>query len=512
LGAEKGRIAQAAGILVVAFVGSRALGLVREMVISRRFGTSWQLDAYLAAFRAPDFVFQLVAGGALASALIPTFSSYLARGEEGEVWRLASGVFNIVGILLTLCAGAAALFARPLLSWVIAPGFDSNAQELSARLMRLMFLSSIIFGWSAIAMAMLNSYQHFLLPALAPIAYNLSIIAGALFLAPAMGIYSLAVGVVVGAALHLAIQMPGLVRKGLKFIPSLELAHPGVREVGRLMLPRAFGIAVTQLNFLVNTILASSLAEGSLAALNYAWMLMMLPQGLFAMTMATAAFPTLAELAARGEQAALRSTFSTTLRVVLYLTLPAGVGLFILRKPLIRSLLERGEFSSASTEATAWALQFYALGLVAYAVVEIAARAFYALHDTKTPVLIGAAAMGVNVALSLAFIGSLAHGGLALANVLATCLEAGTMLFALSRRLAGIEAGKLARSLVQMLLAAALMGVAISAFLRASGGGLLATGGAVGLGASIYLLASLALGSEESRSVGRLVRGWRGSA
>ncbi|HIP97530.1 MAG TPA: murein biosynthesis integral membrane protein MurJ, partial [Anaerolineae bacterium] len=490
---SKQRIARAAGIVVVAFTLSRVLGLAREMIIGQQFGTSGELDAYLAAFRLPDILFQLVAGGALGSAFIPTFSGYLARGDEREAWRLTSAVINLVLVLLSALALLAAAFAPLLVAKVVAPGFDPAKRALTAQLMRLMLLSPVIFGVSGIVMGVLNSYQHFLLPALAPIAYNLSIIGAALFLSPSLGIRSLAVGVVVGSLLHLAVQVPALVRRGLRYSLILGLGEPGVREVGRLMAPRVLGLAVVQLNFLVNTILASGLADGSLAALNFAWLLMLLPQGIFAQALATAAFPTFSELAAKRQVAEMRSTLSATLRAILYLAIPASVGLFALRYPIVQLLFQRGAFKESSTEAVVWALQFYALGLFAHAVVEIVTRAFYALHDTLTPVLVGVGAMSINVVLSLILIRPLAHGGLALANSTATILEMVGLLLVIRGRLEGLEGGRLLGSTLRTALAASLMGFGVSWFAAGTHGLsiIIVGGGGMALGGVIYFVATL---------------------
>jgi putative peptidoglycan lipid II flippase len=500
---SKQQIARAAGIVIAAFALSRVLGLAREMIIGQQFGTSGELDAYLAAFRLPDILFQLVAGGALGSAFIPTFSGYLARGDKRGAWRLASAVINLVLLLLSALALLAAASAPLLVAKVVAPGFDPAKRALTVQLMRLMLLSPVVFGVSGIVMGVLNSYQHFLLPALAPIVYNLSIIGAALFLSPSLGIHSLAMGVVMGSLLHLAIQVPGLVKRGMGYTPILNLGDPGVREVGRLMAPRVLGLAVVQLNFLVNTILASGLADGSLAALNFAWLLMLLPQGIFAQAMATAAFPTFSELAAKRQVAEMRSTLSATLRAILYLAIPASVGLFVLRYPIVRLLFQRGAFEESSTEAVVWALQFYTLGLFAHAIVEIVTRAFYALHDTLTPVLIGGGAMGVNVVLSLILIRPLAHGGLALANSTATILEMVGLLLVLRGPLEGLEGGRLLNSTLRTALAAGLMGLGVNWFAAETHGqsSIIVGGGGIALGGMIYFMASLVLGSGEVRAL-----------
>jgi putative peptidoglycan lipid II flippase len=511
--ADKAQVARAAGLVMALFVVSRAMGLIREIVISHQFGTSGDLDAYLAAFRLPDILFQIVAGGALASAFIPTFASYLAREDEVGAWRLASAVINLVLILTAALGVLAAILAPWLVRAVIAPGFEPERQVLAASLMRTMLVTPVIFGVSGVIMGILNARQHFLLPALAPILYNLGIIAGAVVLAPAMGVQGLAVGVVAGALGHLLIQLPGLVRHGLRYTPALGLRDPGVHEVGRLMLPRMLGLAAVQLNFLVNTILASGLVAGSLSALNYAWLLMLLPQGVFAQAVATAAFPTFSAQTARGQRDAMRSTLAATLRAVLYLALPAAVGLVVLRLPLVQLLFERGAFSDASTQMVASALALYALGLPAHCLVEIVVRAFYAMHDTRTPVAVGIAAMGLNIGLSLAFIqlfGSLdwpPHAGLALSNSLATTAEMAVLLGILRRRLDGLEGRQITNSLLRIGLSAAVMGVVagVLAWLLEGNSAWLRGGLAIVAGVAVYGGVTLALGAPEPRAVWSLV-------
>jgi putative peptidoglycan lipid II flippase len=506
------QIARAAGIVMVAFVVSRVLGLGREMIISRYFGTSADYDSYLAAFRLPDILFQLVAGGALGSAFIPMFTSYLATGDDEEAWRLASAVINLILLVLTSLAVVAALLAPQVMA-LIAPGYLPSQRALGAELMRLMLISPVVFGVSGIVMGILNSHQHFLLPALAPSVYNLSIIGGAVFLSSRLGVRGLAIGVVIGAGLHLAIQVPGLLRVGTRYFPVLGLRHPGVHEVGRLMLPRTLGLAIVQLNFLVNVILASNLSEGSLSALNYAFLLMLLPQGVFAQAIATVAFPTFAAQAARDEVAEMRNTLSATLRTILYLTVPASVGLYVLRGPVIQLLFQRGAFQASSTEAVAWALQFYVLGLVAHSAVEIVTRAFYAMHDTRTPVLIGGAAMALNVLFSLALIRPLAHGGLALANSIATTLEMIGLLIVIRGRLRSLEGRRITTSLARIGASAAAMGSAVWVFVRLAGDhGVLIQGiGGIVLGAGVYLALTAVLRSEEIGILTRVRKRSQGS-
>ncbi len=443
------RIARAASLVMALFIVSRALGLVREMVIGAQFGASAELDAYLAAFRLPDLLFTLVAGGALASAFIPTFSERLAHKDMDGAWALASKVGNLLLLSLIILAALAAALARPLVAHIIAPGFSPEQQALTVELMRWMLVSTVIFGVSGLIMGILNSFHHFLLPALAPVFYNLAIILAAWLLAPGMGIHALVVGVVAGATLHLLIQTPGLIRQKAHWTPSLSFADPGVREVLRLMAPRVLGLAIVQINFIVNVFLASHLVEGSISAMNYAWLIMLLPQGIFAQSIATAAFPTFSHQAALNERKAMQHTLGGLFSLLIFLTLPSAVLLILLRQPIVALLLQRGAFDAHDTQMTAYALGFFALGLVSHALVEVSARSFYALKDTKTPVVIGVAAMGLNVLLSLLLIKPLAIGGLALANATATTLEMAALLWMLRRKLGGWEERRVAASLVR---------------------------------------------------------------
>jgi putative peptidoglycan lipid II flippase len=508
------QIVKAATLVMALFVVSRALGLVRQMVIGALFGTSGNLDAYLAAARISETVYLVIAGGALGSAFIPTFADHLAKEDYGAAWRLASAVANLTLIVLTAVAGALVVFAPALVRTAIAPGFDPLQQALTVSLLRLMLISPVIFGVSGIIMGALNAYQHFLLPALAPSVYNLSIIGGALLLGPRLGVRGMAVGVVIGAALHLLVQVPGLLRYGARYVPTLGLDNPGVREVGRLVAPRILGTAITQLNFVINNSLASGLGEGAVSAINFAWLLVMLPQGVFAQAVGTAAFPTFAEQVARGERAEMRGTLAATLRVVFSLSLPATVGLLVLGRPLVGLLFERGAFEATSTDAVAWAVGFYALGLVGHAGLEIIARAFYALHDTLTPVWVGGLAMGLNVVLSLTLpdvfglAGWPPHAGLALANSVATLLELVGLVALIRRRMGGLEGHQMLVALAKSGLAALAMGAILLGWqaLLAGAGTLALAGGGVVLGAATFAGTALLLRMEELQAVVRLLR------
>jgi putative peptidoglycan lipid II flippase len=452
------------------FVLSRLAGLAREAIIAARFGTEAELDTYQAAFRVPDFLFQMVAGGALGSAFIPVFSTFWERSDRQGAWLLFSRVLTLVTLLLSLLAALAAILALPLMRFVIVPGFAPAQQQLAAELMRWMLVSTVIFGASGLVMGALNGAHHFLAPAAAPLFYNLAIIAGAWWLSPWFGIHGLVIGVVAGAVAHLLVQLPSLWRQGARLTPSFMPGDPAAGEVMRLMGPRVLGLFFVQLHFLINTMLASGLDAGRISALGYAWMLMLLPQGVFAQAIATAAFPTFAAQIAANQTAAMRSTLSQMLRLVFFLTFPAAVGLLVMAQPIVQMLLQRNQFTSESTQLVAYALRFYAVGLLAHALLELIVRAFYALHDTWTPVIIGVIAMGLNILFSIWWVRYWEHGGLALANSVATTLEMCTLLLILQRRAGGIEEAALTQSALKSVAAGIAMGVFAWGWLRLCAG------------------------------------------
>lgn len=507
------QIARAAGVVMAGFVLSNLTGLVRQILVSNAFGTRAEIDAFNAAARVPDTLFVLVAGGALASAFIPAFTGLLERGDRGGAWELASSVMNIVSLVLAVVSALAAVFAPELVRGVLAPKFTPGQQALTVSLLRILLVSPVIFGVSGLVMGILNTHQHFLLPALAPTLHWVGWIVGVLAFVPRWGIHGLAWGAVLGAGLHLAVQLPGLRGlPGARYVPRLGLGSPAVRQVARLMAPRMLGVAVVQLNFWINVILASGMPEGSLTAIGVAFAVMTMPQVVIAQAIAIAALPTFAAQVARGEVGAMRSSLAATLRGVLLLSVPAAVGLILLRFPVVAALFERGEFNARSTELVAWALLWYTAGLVSHSVVEIVSRAFYALHDTKTPVFVGAAAMGLNAVLSVGLaawfgrVGWMPHGGLALANTIATTLEMVALLWLMRKRLGGLEGRRVLLGLGQATLGSLVMGAGIWMWLRLSYVLWLAVLGVV-VGGVIYAGMVWLLGVEEVREVYRWVRG-----
>ncbi|MBN1400085.1 MAG: murein biosynthesis integral membrane protein MurJ [Anaerolineae bacterium] len=462
-------------LVVAAFFGLAAgAALVRNMVIARQFGISGELDIYYAAFKLPELLFTIVAGGALATALIPVLSGYLARDDRAAFWRLASAISNVVGLAIAVLALVAGILAPMLVRRLIAPGFTPEAQAETARVMRVVLVSTLIFGLSAVQTSVLHSVKHFLLPALAPTVYPLGVVAGALFLAPRWGIRGLAVGAVAGACLHLAVQVPGLMRYGFSWQPILSTRDGAVPRVLKLMAPRILDLGVFQLTLLLTANLASRLGAGSLSALEWGWDLMQLPETVIGTAFGLVALPTLAELAAQQELAALRQTMSDTLRAILGLTIPAAMGLILLGRPLLEVLYQRGAFGSGATEAVYIAVRFYALGLVGHACLEVVARAFFAQQDTVTPLFIAVGSAAANLLLGVALMGPLGHGGLALANTLAVSVEVLVLLAVLRRRWGGIEGRETLKGLAQIGLATTAMGAVV--------GGILWLGQRVGLG------------------------------
>ncbi|MHB1133687.1 MAG: murein biosynthesis integral membrane protein MurJ [Chloroflexota bacterium] len=507
-------LALASAILMASFVASRATGLLREIVISGQFGTSGEYAAYLAAMRIPDFVFQVIAGGAVGSAFIPVFTGYLARGEDEEGWRVVSTIFNLAIIFMSPIVVLLMVFSPQVIA-LLTPSFPPELLALAANIAHILLVLPLLFALGVLSTSVLQSFNQFLLAALAPVLYNVGLILGALILGPSEGIYGLALGAVGGAVAYLLVQIPGLLRRGIRYRPTLDLRHPGVREVGRLMAPRTFGLAVYQVNFVIVLYLASPTPE-RVPALNYAWQLTMMPLGIFAMAISTAVFPTLAEQSALNLTEELKRTVSSALRLIMFLTIPAMAGLIVLQIPIVRLLFERDAFTPESTLATAYALQFYALGLVGLAGVEITTRAFYALHDTRTPVIIATLAMLLHLGLSLFLVRTpLGYGGLALSMSLSSLAEAGVLLLMAQRRLGGLAGRVIMSSFMRSTLASTAMVVVLTLLAAplapytaspSNGQRLLGVTIAVAAGGAAYLVAALALRSPELQMISALLR------
>src|SRR3954447_15483343 len=436
---RRASLVRSAGIVAGAFVVSRLLGLAREIVLARQFGTSEAFSAYVSAFRIPDLLFLVVMAGAFGSAFIPVFSGYLGNGEDEAAWKLASVILNASGVLIILTAAVAWVFAPDLVRYVVAPEASSAAQQITVDCMRILLLSPIFLGFGIAAKGILEGQDLFTLPALAPIVYNAATIFGAVVLGPRVGVYGVAIGVVVGAVGFLLLEIPGLVRSGMRYSPSFDPRTPGVAEVGRLLAPRLIGQAAFQFNFIAVTNLAWRTGEQSVSALNYAWQLLMLPHGVLALSVSTVILPTLSRLWQAGDIAAFRATLGNALRPLLFLSLPASVVLFAFRLPIVQTLFQTGAFSAQSTSLVAAPLAFLAAGLVSYALVEALTRAFYAMHDTRTPVIAGIAIVALNVVIGVALLDQMGYLALALALSVSTTVEALILTVVLGRRIGGVS-------------------------------------------------------------------------
>lgn len=515
---QRRSLARAAGMVGLAYLLSNLTGFLQRVIVASRFGTGPELDAFNAALRIPELLFTVLAGGALASAFIPLYAGYLGQDEAGYAWRLARRVAALVTLVLTLAAAIAALLAEPIVSVLIAPGFSADEVALTASLMRIMLASTVIFGASGLLMGVLQSNGAFLAPAIAPTLYNLGIAFGATALF-GLGIYGPAIGVVIGALLHLAVQLPALrsVRRatapGLIATETSSSAriHRDVRQIVVLMLPRVIGLAAVQINFIVNTRLASSMGPGAVSALSIAFAIMILPQAAIAQAIGTVLFPSISAHAARGERREFARAITIAVNVIITLSLAATVGLIVLGEPLIALLFERGAFDASSTAQVTFALQMFAVGLVAHSALEVITRAFYAMKDTARPVVLAVLSMILNVVLSVwlsglfAQAGLLAFGGLALANAIATIVETIALYALLKRREPMIGARSTLLALAKGGIAAAAMGAVLLAWLAVAGTGPVATIAAVPLGTAVFLGMAYLVRSDEARMAANMV-------
>jgi putative peptidoglycan lipid II flippase len=377
---------------------------------------------------------------------------------------------SILGVLLA-----------PLIVKVIAPGFfDSPGKiPLTITLARIMFPYIFFIGLVALCMGILNVFGHFAAPALAPVLLNLAIICSVIFICPYLSnpVMGLAIGVLIGGALQLGLQLPLMIRKGLILRPKGKLFHPGLKKIGALMPPIILGGAVYQVNVLVGGLLGSLLQEGSVSYLYFADRLVQFPLGIFAIAAATAVLPSLSRQAASNDVDALKNTFGYALRLIIFLTIPSMVGLIVLREPIVALLFQRGEFSSLATQLTAQALLYYAMGLGAFSAVKIVAATFFALKDTRTPMVMALVSIGVNIVLGIILMRPLAHGGLALATSLASILNLGLLVHALRSKLGSLGWRSIMRTAYSTLFSAGFMGVvvwgAVFVFIPPEGGGVM---------------------------------------
>jgi len=515
---ENTRVVKAAWVVGLATLLSRVFGFVRDVVVAGFFGAGLATDAFFVAFRIPNLLRRLFAEGSLTIAFIPVFTEYLKKRSKAEAIELASVAFTLLSAILALVSVAGILLS-PWIVMVMAPGFVDvpDKYELTVFLTRLMFPYIFFISLVALCMGILNSLRHFAAPALAPVILNICMIASVfalrgLFAEP---ILSLAVGVMAGGILQLAMQFPFLLKMGARLRPNFHFNHPGVRRIGLLMLPAVFGAAVYQANVFIGTILASLLPGGSVSYLYYADRVVELPLGVFAIAVGTAALPSFSEQAADRDYEKLKETISFSLRVILFVTIPAMVALIILRVPIISVLFQRGQFGVASTIPTAQALLYYAVGLWAFSCIRVVVSAFYALQDTRTPVKVAVAALIVNVVMSVALMFPMKHNGLALATSIASAVNIGVLAVILGKRVGGFLQKDFWASVFRTTVASGVMVVSIAAVYRilgwnsaaAFGERLLFLAVAITVGLAVFSVSSLILGGSEIKALLRMRRG-----
>jgi len=455
-------ILSASMVLMMAVLMSGALGLIRNRLLAGTFYAQQRgdLDVYFAAFRLPDMIFQLLVMGVLSAAFIPIFSRYLDKNEN-EAWKLASSVITLIGSIFFVFAAVIFLFAKPL-SNLITPSFNQEEIQLMVRLIRIMLIGQFFFVISNFFTGILQSYQRFLVTALAPIAYNLGIVFGIIFLAPQFGILGPTIGVVLGAFLHLLIQMPVLWRLGFSYKPIWSWTHKGVIKIASLMWPRTLALAVSQIELTVAVFIATSLASGSLAIFYFAQQLGDLPVRLFGQTIGQATLPTLAK-ETETSMNNFKRVFLAGFLQILYFSLPAGVILIVLRIPLVRIAYGAKSFPWEATLLTGKIVAFFAISIFAQAVIQILVRGFYALQDTVTPLIIGFITMLINVSLSFWLVFSLNLGivGLSLAITSATLIQAVILFLFLNKKVKGFEEELYLKPMAKMAAATLLTGIAL---------------------------------------------------
>lgn len=422
--------------LLIAFLFGldKVIGLGRQILVGRAYGITSALDAYNASNNLPDLVVTLLSGGAIAVAFIPLLTEARDREGRAALWRLFSRVLNLA---FTITAGLAlifAIFADPLVRNIVVPKFSIEQQDLTISLMRLNLLAMLIFCLSGLVTASLQANQHFLLPGLSPILYNVGQIVGVIFLSKQFGIFGLAYGVILGAALHLAIQIPGLLHFGFRWQPTLDWRHPTLIRAGRIIAPRILNVFFFYLIFLATDNFASGLSEGSVSALAFGWLIMQMPQTVIGTSTATALLPTLSELVARGDTATLKMTLRRASLTLFAIFVPVTLAAMVLVRPVVKLLFEGRSFTPEGTDLVVAAALAFLPGMLGHTFVEIAVRAFYAQQKPRIPVIAAALNSTVFVGLCFALTPSLGHVGIALANTLAFSTQAIGLLFILYRQ------------------------------------------------------------------------------
>jgi len=514
---EKKNIARAAGVLGAATMLSRIMGMIRDMVVSRLFGAGLYTDAFFAAFQIPNMLRRFFAEGALTSAFVPTFSEWYTNKGEEETRELANVCFTALTMVMAAITVLGIVFS-PQLVQLMFPGFASNPEKLSVTILlnRLMFPYIFFVSLVALCMGILNTLRHFFTPAISTVFLNLSMILAAWFLHDRfqVPIVALAVGVLIGGVLQLAMQLPVLYQKGFPLRPSFNLNHPALKRITLLMGPSVFGVGVYYLNITVGSILASLLPEGSVSYLYYAQRLFEFPQGIFTVSVAQAVLPSMSRQAAAGDMDALKESLSYGVRLTLFITIPAMVGLMFCATPIFSLLFMGGAFDYAKAANCGVALLYYSIGLTFVALVRVLVPAFYAMKDTRTPVITAFIAFLLNLLFSLLLMGPMKHGGLALASSLSALGNMLLLLWFLRKKIGPFGGRAISIAGVKGIVASIPMALAVYWIMRLidwspTGRRLLkgsVLGAAVLTGMAIFLVSAHLLRCEEARDVIGLVR------
>lgn len=452
-------ITGAALVLAAASFLSRIIGVIRDRIFADQFGAGAALDIYYAAFRIPDLVYNLLIVGALSAGFIPVFTTIWQKNKD-RAWKLTNDLINTLALLLVLLS-LVLYITMPWLTELVVPGFTQEQTEQTVLLSRIMLLSPLLLGLSGIASGVLQSLKHFFIYSLTPIFYNVGIIIGAIFFVPQWGLEGLAYGVVLGATLHLAIQLPTLWQQGFGYKLQLDYKSKDLYEIARLMIPRTLTLATTQINLIVITILASTLTVGSLTIFNFANNLQYFPVGIVGVSFALAAFPTLSDMFARNDRHAFIDHLANTIRQILFFIIPLTIVFLLLRAQIVRVVLGSGKFDWPATIATANALALFALSFFAQCLIPLLTRAFYAMHDTWKPLIISFVSVLINIIGALTLKDILGVPGLALAFSIAAVFQLLVLWFTLRQRIQKLNAQDIFTSFSKIAIAAIAMAVSM---------------------------------------------------
>ncbi len=508
----------AAGMLTIMMTISRLLGFVRDAAVSSMFGMSWQADAYVAAFTVPDFIYFALVGGGLSSAFMPVFSSYLATNKEQEGYKMASTILNLVAIASLVLIGLGMVFTPQLIDLLteFKHAEAAEATALTVLLTRIMFAQCFFMCLAGISQGILQCYKEFTIPALGAVIYNIAIIVIGLLLARSIGIMGFTIGVVIGAALNLLIQIKSMSEYQFSYRLTIDLHHPGVKQFFVLFLPVVIGLSMNEINFLVTQYLSTSLGEGVTYSMKQAQRIMMLPVGIFAASIGLSVFPTLTSHVARGEMAEYKQNLTMGIRSVIFIMLPATFGLMALSLPVVRTMYYQLQVTPEQIEVLSVMLIYYCIGIVGYGSQQVLNRGFYAVQDTRSPVLINTFVLLFNIVLSFALVRQFSYRGLALAYSLSGLLSMIVLGVALRFKIGQYGGKALLKSAIQSIIASVIMGLVVYAVANGMEQALdvwsskwlqvLQIGVGITVGVIVYAVMALVMGMEEAQQALRVVK------